>query len=387
MTIESVEEQGDSHHIHIIENVIRPAGGGQAGERGRLRLGDEEVVVKDTIGDIGSVVLVTDGVFPEGAKVELEIDMDWRRSMMMNHSAEHVFVSILKRQHGGVEVGDLWIDGKHGSVELLGESLDLDSIFEAERKVGNIIEQDLQIESDFVESSSLDSSVRSREGLSEKHEHLRVVRVGDLDSSACSGIHVSRTGEIGFFKVIDVKLSRGSTRIEFVTGVTAASIVSSLYNAALRRKYSYPFEMEQLGAVLDRAKSAVEDKENLIEKITELLVSGSEEESIGGIAFKNEFLPGFDANSLRLLVNRMTTKTPSVIVLFAPGKKSQLVVRVCSVEHDVSEYISNPMKDLGGKGGGKGEVFTGGFTDVEDPVRLYEDLITKVREVVETLHP
>jgi alanyl-tRNA synthetase len=382
VSIKSVKKLDDCYHIRIKENVIRPAGGGQAGEKGRLIVGNQNVSIIDTIRDKEGIVLITDGSLTEGATGQLEIDLDWRSSMMKNHTSEHLFVAIMKKKNEEINVGELWIDGRHGSVELLGAELDLDTIFETESEVMKIIEEDLQVKSSFVDSKSIDPSVRSREGLTEKLEQLRIVSVGDLDASACSGIHVSRTGDIGFFKVLDIKTGGEKTHVEFVVGMKAARLVSSLYNEVLRRKNSYPYEMEQLGAVLDRAKLAVDDKQKLIEKTTQLLSSGSTVEQIAEVSFRHEYLPGYDASSLRILSNQITVTEPSIILLFAPGRKSQVVLRSIEMPHDASKYVSKPVLQLGGKGGGKDEVFTGGFVDVEDPMKLYEDLVTKVRKLI-----
>lgn len=382
VSIKSVEKLDDCYHVTIKENVIRPAGGGQAGERGRLNVEDQSVTIIDTISDSDDAVLVIDGALTEGAKGHLEIDMDWRHSMMKNHTAEHLFVSIIKKRNEDIKIGELWIDGKHGSVDLLGAALNLDTIFNAEHEVMRIIEQDLLVRSDFVDSSSIDQSVRSREGLTEKHAQLRVVSIGELESSACSGIHVTRTGDIGFFKVLDVKTSEKNTRVEFVAGMKAASLVSKVYNMALRRKYSYPFEMEQLGAVLDLAQLAVADKQKLIEKTTQLLSSGSTVEQVADVSFRHEYLPGYDASSLRNLANQLSPSGSTAILLFAPGRKSQVILRVNEMPQEASEYILKPVNHLGGRGGGKGEVFTGGFVDVEDPMKLYEDLVSEVRRSI-----
>jgi len=382
VTIKSVRKFDDRYHIAIEENVIRPVGGGQAGDRGRLKTGNLSVTIHDTIVDSGEVVLVTDEALTEGDKGQLDIDMEWRSSMMRNHTAEHLFVSIIKSQYENISVGQLWIDGRHGSVELIGVGLDYDTIFEAETGVMRIIEQDIPVKSDYVDSSSLDQSVRSREGLTDKHSKLRVVSVGDMDSSACSGIHVTRTSDIGFFKVLDVKMSEKTTHVEFVAGLKAAVLISSLYNVILQRKYSYPFEMEQLGAVLDRAKLAIEDKQKLIEKTTQLITRGATIELVADVSFRYEYLPGYDASSLKILANQLSTAGPTVILLFAPGSKSQVILRVNEMVQEASKYISDSVTRLGGKGGGKGDIFTGGFVDVEDPKRLYESLVVEVRKLI-----
>ncbi len=380
--IESVKKHNDCYHIVIKENVIRPAGGGQAGERGRINDGNKSVTILDTISDSNNIVLITNEALTEGVRGYLEIDMNWRSSMMKNHTAEHLFVSIIKNRYEDISVGNLWIDGEHGTVEILGAALDLDTIFEVEHEVMKIIEQDIPVKSEYVDSSSIDSSVRSREGLTEKHAQLRIVRVGELDSSACSGIHVTRTGNIGFFKVLDVKTSERSTHIEFVTGTKAGSLVSKIYNVVLRKKYSYPFEMEQLDAVLDRAKLAVDDKQKLIQKTTQLLSNGPALEQIAEVRFMYEYLPGYDASSLRILVNQLIATGPAVILLFAPGKKSQVVLRVNEMPQEASHYVSKIVLSLGGRGGGKGEVFTGGFVDIEDPMKLFDELVCEVRKSI-----
>jgi alanyl-tRNA synthetase len=382
VSIESVKKLDECFHIRIKENVIRPAGGGQAGDKGLLIVGDKCVSIMDTISDSVGVVLITNESLTEGATGHLEIDMNWRASMMRNHTAEHLFVAFIKKKIADITVGELWIDGEHGSVELIGAELDFETIFESESEVMNTIGEDLSVKTSFADSKTIDQSVRSREGLTEKHDQLKIVSVGDIDSSACSGIHVSRTGDIGFFKILDVKTSENTTRVEFASGIQTAHLVSSLYNEALRRKYTYPYEMEQLGAVLDRAKSAADDKQKMIEKTTQLLTNGSTVETMAEVNFWHEYLPGYDAHSLRILSNQIPITESSILLLFAPGKKSQVILRTKGMPKDASEYILKPMKKLGGRGGGKGEVFTGGFVDVADPRKLYEGLVTEVRNLI-----
>ncbi|MHA3963764.1 MAG: alanyl-tRNA editing protein [Candidatus Thorarchaeota archaeon SMTZ1-45] len=382
VTITSAKKYEDSYHVRIGEDVIRPAGGGQAGDRGQLIVDNQRVQISDTISDSKGSVLITDNELVEGATGILEIDMDWRLSMMKNHTAEHLFVSVIKNKIEDIAVGNLWIDGEHGSVELLKSKLSLDLIYATEQEVLEIIDQDIPVTSKFVASTCIDPSTRKREGLEEKHDMLRVVNIGEMDSTACSGIHVTRTGEIGFLKVIDVKMNEKATQIEFLTGSRAAVHVSEVYNTVLRRKYSYPFEIEQLGAVLDRAKQAVEDRQKLIDKVNHLLSSGPTIEQIGKVSFRHEYLSGYDASSLKILANQLSTDEQSIILLFNLGKKSQVILRANGMPLEASDYIKGQVIKLGGKGGGRGDVYTGGFVDVEDPMNLYNTIVSEVRKLI-----
>jgi alanyl-tRNA synthetase len=382
VSIKSVKRVNGHYHITIEENVIRPAGGGQAGERGVLIVGNQSVDIVDTLSDSGEVVMVSTKRGLEETSGKLRVDMDWRFSMMRNHTSEHLFVSMVQKRHDEVSIGDLWIDGKQGTVELLNVELGLDEIFEVEKEVNRIIEKDIPVKTSFIDSTEMDANIRSREGLTEKHDKLRVVSIGKWDSTACSGIHVTSTREIGFFKVLDVKSGDERTRIEFAAGLTASSVVSNLYNEALKRKHSYPYEMEQLGAVLDKAKIAIDDRKMMVNKITQLLTTGPSYEQVDGILFYHEYLPGFDATTLRILVNQFKASKPSVILLFAPGPKSQVILMVNGMPKESTDYISKIIGQLGGKGGGKGDVFTGGFLDIAKPQELYDALVVAVRKEI-----
>ncbi|MHA2358899.1 MAG: hypothetical protein ACXAB5_01375 [Candidatus Thorarchaeota archaeon] len=380
--IEEVKDLENQYQIHLRENIIRPAGGGQAGDRGVLTVGDKQVSILDTVIDSGKVILVTDSPLPEESEGQLDIDIEWRTSMMNNHTSEHIFVSTLKEKYPDLKVGDLWIDGDHGTVELVSVNVSFEDVFLAESKVQGIINRDIRVQSQFIDADKFDSSIRAREGLTSKHDKLRVIKVGNIDSSACSGIHVESTGQIGFFKIVDVKHTTDSTKVEFVSGSRALSLTRELYNSVLQRKYNYPFEMEQIGAILDRAKAATADRAQMSEKIIHLITAGVSEEKIGEIVFRHEYLAGFESKTLKNLANQLVFPEASILLLFAPGKKAQVIVRTYHTPNDAKHYISDAVEKLGGKGGGSSDNYTGGFSDVNDPEELYELLVSSIKDTL-----
>ncbi len=382
MFIEEVKELKNQYQVHLREDVIRPAGGGQAGEKGILSVGTKQVSILDTVIDSGRVILLTDGSLPEESEGQLDIDIEWRTSMMKNHTSEHILVSTLKEKYPDLKVGDLWIDGEHGTVELVSVNVSFEDVFIAENEVQRIINLDIPVLCQFVDADKIDPTIRAREGLTAKHEKLRIVKVGDLDSSACSGIHVESTSQIGFFKVVDVKYTNGSTSIEFVSGSRAITMTNELYNSVLERKHIYPFEMEQIGAVLDRAKSVSDERSQMIEKISQLIATRVNVEEIGDVVFRHEYLPGFESKDLKNLANQFTPAESSVVLLFAPGKKSQIIFRTFHTPNDAKYYMSSAVEKQGGKGGGSSDNFTGGFTDVDNPEELFDILVSSVRDLL-----
>ncbi|MFW9808148.1 MAG: hypothetical protein ACFFE6_02100 [Candidatus Thorarchaeota archaeon] len=382
--VEDIRQTKDHFQIQIREDVIRPAGGGQAGDRGTLSVKNRHVSIRDTIIDSEKILLVSDSPVSVKSEGQLDIDIEWRTAMMKNHTSEHIFVSSLKKMVPDLAIGGLWIDGEHGSVEIMNVNLSFRDVFVAEKDVQRIISLDFPVQTEFADADKIDPSVRAREGLINKHDILRIVKVGELDRSACSGIHVERTGQIGFFKVTDVKHVDHNTKIEFVSGEKALSMTRDLYNSVLQRKYTYPFEIEQIGAILDRAKMAVDEKNLMIEKINQLVTKGANMEKVGPVEFRHEYLPGFESKTLKNLANQLSFSEPVILLLFAPGKKAQVILRTYHTKHDAKYYISEAVLNQGGKGGGSSENYTGGFHDVEDSMNLYNHLVSYVRGVLNT---
>ena len=87
-------------------------------------------------------------------------------------------------------------------------------------------------------------------------DEVRVVKVGDFSNELCGGTHVSRTGDIGSFKITDESsLASGVRRIQAVTG--PQSLVEMQDNA---------ITVNKLQALLN------EPKIKLIERVENLLI-------------------------------------------------------------------------------------------------------------------
>lgn len=380
VTIVACDKSEGQFTTVIEEEVVRAAGGGQAGDRGKLLIGEEEVQFTDTARIEERLSLITNRHIQPGMPATIVVDLDWRKAMMRNHTGEHLFVAAIKKRHKDTELGYIWIDGEHGTVDLEGPALALDDLVQGEGEVQRLIEEELPVETDFVKASEVSSDVRAREGVSQKHQIIRVVKIGDFDSSACSGIHVANTRDIGVFKIIDYKAIPEGLRVEFVTGQRARQELTKAYNELLSRKHDYPFEIGQVGAVLDKARVSTSQRKDLVEKVEQLLTEGPSVEEIAKVRFLHEYMAGLDSKAMRAIVKKMKLEGPSAALLYSPSRKPTFILWTSELAGEAKDYVQETVERLGGKGGGSRDVYTGGFSEADSPEEIYDQLVDGIRK-------
>ena len=90
-------------------------------------------------------------------------------------------------------------------------------IAEVERRMNELICQDLPVDYQFVTRDQIPEGVKLDRLPEDASETLRLVRIGDYDICPCIGQHVASTREIGSFRITSTSFNNGSFRIVFKT--------------------------------------------------------------------------------------------------------------------------------------------------------------------------
>ena len=77
-----------------------------------------------------------------------------------------------------------------------------EQVVELERRVNEVIAQNLPVTYDFVPRNEVPPEVDLGKLPDDASATLRLVRIGDYDLCACVGSHVANTSEIGTFRII-----------------------------------------------------------------------------------------------------------------------------------------------------------------------------------------
>jgi len=95
-------------------------------------------------------------------------------------------------------------------------------IEETEDLTNRIVQSCTQVEEILTDVEGA-KAFELRKPLSDKIKgEVRLIKIANLDISACGGFHVDNTGEIGVVKIIDLEKVKGNlTRVYFVAGERA----------------------------------------------------------------------------------------------------------------------------------------------------------------------
>jgi alanyl-tRNA synthetase len=203
------------------------------------------------------------------------------------------------------------------------------------------------------------------------------VRVLDIGSSRelCGGTHVSRTGDIGLFKITsEGGVAAGVRRIEAVTGANALAYLQQLeatvHSAAATLKTPASELQGRLAQVLEQVRALEREVGSLKGKLAsskgdELLAQAVDVNGVKVLAAK---LDGADAKTLRDTMDKLKDKlkTAAIVLAAVDGGKVQIAAGVTADTMGrvkAGELVNFVAQQVGGKGGGKADMAMAGGTD------------------------
>lgn len=374
-------EAGEEAAVILDRTPFYAEGGGQVGDTGDLEAGPARFAVRDTLKFAGQfhghVGTLASGTLQRGDRVRGAVDGVRRAATVLNHSATHLLHAALRgvlgdhvAQKGSLVAPDrLRFDFAHFA------PVSADELAEIERRVNAEIRRNHAAEVHHMGmQEALDFGALALFG--EKYgERVRVLRMGDSSTELCGGTHVSRTGDIGLFKIVsEGGVSAGVRRIEAVTGQGALDYVTEeehrLDEAARLLGGNAADIGEKLRSLLDRFRKLEREVESLKAKAasgatSDLAASATE---VGGVKVVATRLEGFDAKALRDAVDRLKQQLGDAVIVLAGASegKAALVAGVngsATGRVKAGELLAHVASQINGKGGGRPDMAQGGGED------------------------
>jgi alanyl-tRNA synthetase len=354
--------------------------GGQVGDQGFISAEGAQFGVEDTQkikADVyGHHGVQTQGTLTVGDKVKAAVDGARRAATMRNHSVTHIMHKALREVLGAhVQQKGSLVDPDKTRFDFAHNApVTREQILEIEKRVNAeiLLNSDTQARVMDIESAQKTGALML---FGEKYGET--VRVLDIGSSRelCGGTHVSRTGDIGLFKVMSESgVAAGVRRIEAITGAKALAYVQELeaviHSAAAMMK-TQPAELEpRLAQVLDQMKALEREVGALKGKLASSQGDELVEQAVDvkGIKVLAAVLEGADVATLRNTMDKLKDKLKTAAIVLAAvndGKVSLIAgVTADSIgKVKAGELVNFVAQQVGGKGGGKPDMAQAGGTD------------------------
>jgi len=354
--------------------------GGQVGDQGTLVAGPAVFNVADTTkiqADVfGHQGTLANGALKVGDKVAAQVDAVRRARTVRNHSATHLMHKALRevlgthvQQKGSlVDPDKTRFDFSHNAPVTDDQIRQIEEIVNAE-----ILSNAPTVAAVMPFDDAVKSGAMALFG--EKYaDDVRVLSIG-TSKELCGGTHVTRTGDIGLFKiVVEAGVAAGIRRVEAITGDNALHYLQSLdarLNEAAAALRAQPSELvPRIGQVQDQVRAL----EKELEKLKSKLASSQGDElasqavDIKGLKVLAAQLEGADVKTLRETMDKLKDKLQSaaiVLAAVADGKVSLIagVTADATSKVKAGELVNFVAQQVGGKGGGRPDMAQAGGTD------------------------
>src|SRR5690606_2103493 len=274
MNVDSLSA-GEEGVVVLDQTPFYAESGGQVGDCGYLTLdGGVRFDVRDTTKAGGAVLhhgILDAGGLKVGDQVQAVVDHSARQATALHHSATHLLHAALRQilgehvtQEGSlVDSQRLRFDFSHTEAIKAEEIRALEAMVNAEIRKNSAVE----IEETDIETAKAKGAMAL---FGEKYgDQVRVLSMGGgFSVELCGGTHVSRTGDIGVFKIVsEGGVAAGVRRIEAVTGELALAYLNGaeeqLKEAAQLVKGSRENLLDKLSGLLERNRQLEKELEQL----------------------------------------------------------------------------------------------------------------------------
>ena len=374
---------GESAVVVLDKTPFYGESGGQVGDTGYISTDSARLEVRDTTKAQGHHlhhVAVVEGTLNADDQVNAVIDASLRTRIKANHSATHLMHEALRQvlgehvqQKGSlVDADKLRFDFSHTEA-MTGEELAQVSAIVNDQVRGNaeVLTQEMDMESAIAAGATA--------LFGEKYgDQVRVLTMGTdrFSVELCGGTHVTRTGDIGIFRIqSEAGVASGVRRIEAVTGLGALADIAKTDQALAAVCDVVKASPASAAEKVSNLRKEVRDLEKQITQLKQKLATGAGSDltadavTVGDIKVLGTVVDGADASTLRDTLDHCKNKLGSGVVLLAAVEGDKISL-VAGVTKDLTDKLraGDVMKEFAGrvdgKGGGRPDMAQGGGTNV-----------------------
>ncbi|HET7212559.1 MAG TPA: alanine--tRNA ligase [Terriglobia bacterium] len=405
-------EQGD---IILDKTPFYAEAGGQVGDTGRFFAPDsdhEVAQVTDTYRPVTGVIAhkaVARDVIRAGDMVTAMVDAERRDAIRRNHTATHLLHAALRttlgthvKQAGSLVAPDrLRFDFSHYAE--LGEQ----DILDIEDLVNQHVLKNEEVRTDIMDTeAAVNSGAMALFG--EKYgDRVRVLSIADgsFSRELCGGTHVSRTGDIGLFKIVsEGSVAAGTRRIEAFTGLGVLKLLRdyedqlNAVGEAVLPQVSRFWAVEQIlggATVAEKVRKMRDEWRELRKELDAQQMKRASAQAgdllerareVKGVRVLSARVEGVSRPAMRQMVDQLRAKLGSGVIALgavADGKAALIigVTQDLTAKLDAGKIVRQAAALMEGSGGGRKDLAEAGG---KNPEKI-EECVQAVPGIVEQM--
>jgi alanyl-tRNA synthetase len=381
---------GDEAEVIVARTPFYGETGGQVGDTGVIMSGAPAIFnVTDTKRPLDNLIThvgrLASGKLRKGDTVGLQVFDEERRATEANHSGTHLLQAALKKVLGEhVKQSGSLVDAAHLRFDFTHFArIAEEELAAVEAEANRMIRMNCPVTTDVLPLAEAMKTGATAVFDERYGATVRVVGMGECSRELCGGTHVTRTGDIGFLKIVhESAVAAGVRRIEAVTGRGAVAQVrrmeDELRKTAALFKTGFLETAERTEKLLKRER----ELEREIEAFKGKLAAKDSGDLMGrvrqvkGVDVLATVVEAADVKTLRDLGDKLRDRLRSGIILLGSRADGKAML-LCLVTKDLVEryhagkIIKAVAPLVGGSGGGRPDMAQAGG---QKPERLEEAL-------------
>lgn len=365
--------------------------GGQVGDIGTITAKNFVLDVIDTIKASPTITIhrcrVIEGKAKAGVTAEFSVNEKARMDTAKNHTATHMLHATLKeilgahvQQKGSLVAPErLRFDFTNPGAVTAAQLTKIEEIMnERIWKNANAVTEKLPYQ------KAVDSGAVALFG--EKYgDEVRVLSIGDYSKELCGGTHLTRTGDIGMFKIVkESSVSSGIRRIEAFTSHRAFRFLSDQQKQNLEIAQQLGVPAEKVSQRIEKLVSAQKEVRKSGPQVSVAVDEGSIQK-VGNVSVYEKVLEVENPKDLRDIADRCMEKLKEGVVILGAktSDKVFLVVKVSkghTSKIKAGDLVKQAASIVGGSGGGREDFAQAGGSDIQK----LSDALTKIKSLIES---
>jgi alanyl-tRNA synthetase len=365
-----------SFAARIVERVLLPDGrlavaldrtafcpgvGGLLADRGALNRAQViEVTVRESDGDI--LHILSEEIWED----QVQAQLDWPRRVdgMRQHTAGHLLSSAFTQACGAATVG-IGVTEREAFLDLDRNDVSPARIEQSEASANEVVLGNRAVRVAMVDAAQA-GKIGLTVPLAEKAVGsgmacpFQVMSVEGAGVTACNGVHVARTGELGLIKIVGTEPLGSRLRVRFVAGARAWAEVHRVDQTLAQIAASLGVSAVQAAPAVTRLMVELNATQSELETVrgkilgAEADVQAANAETVSGVHLVRRVYAERDVAEVRQLARLITAKPGLVALLGVAGSRAQLVfARSSDVSLDMTVSIRVAAQVLNAQGGGQ----------------------------------